>query len=81
MNPIATGGLAFPFNAGEHGIEPSPGMTLRDWLAGQAMPAIIAAISAGQHTSAHPGSAVQQIAADSYEVADAMIAQRDRIPF
>lgn len=31
------GGCAFPFNAGEFGIEPSVGMSLRDWFAGQAL--------------------------------------------
>jgi hypothetical protein len=61
-----------------------PGMTLRDWFAGQVVPAVIAATSAGQH---HPGgslvpnderSIAQRIAADAYDLADAMLAARTK---
>ncbi|MBO9380417.1 hypothetical protein GG804_27005 [Sphingomonas histidinilytica] len=56
------------------------GMTLRDWFAGQALPAIITATSAGQHM---PGngfnderSIQERMAADAYKIADAMLAER-----
>lgn len=63
-------------------VEGSPGMTLRDWFAGQAIGAIIAATSAGQHKPVKNGKAVTQasieagIAEDAYTVADAMLAER-----
>lgn len=70
------GGNAFP--ALYH--DDTPGMTLRDWFAGQAIPAIIAATSAGQH---NPGMKVPQgativegMAHDAYELADAMLEAR-----
>ena len=59
------------------------GMTLRDYFAAQALPAVIAATSAGQHNihSRKPGKPVDAtiqfaIAFDAYELADAMIAAR-----
>lgn len=91
-----TGGLAFPitFTVPPGGNKPDgtiagpneqfnyveTGMTLRDWFAGQAIPAIIAATSAGQH---NPGMKVPQgatiierMAHDAYELADAMLEAR-----
>lgn len=58
--------------------EPGYGMTLRDWFAGQALPAIIAATSAGQHQVMREGdtSIVAGITRDAYEMADAMLAAR-----
>lgn len=56
--------------------EGSPGMTLRDWFAGQALPAVIAAMSAGQH-GINPGmSAFESAAHDAYAQADLMLAAR-----
>ena len=55
------------------------GMTLRDHFAGQALPAVMAATSAGQH---HPGPVgstlplVRRISDDAYKMADAMLAER-----
>lgn len=53
-----------------------PGMSLRDWFAGQAIGAIIAATSAGQH---YPGAGrdddrpiQDKMAADAYRIADAL---------
>lgn len=79
------GGPAYPPNAGWRDDDPAcRGMSLRDAFAMAALPAIITATSAGQHWAGGnmPGkdeaSMAERIAFDSYEVADAMLAQRDR---
>jgi hypothetical protein len=58
------------------------GMSLRDWFAGQVLPAIVAATSAGSH---HPmahqrgvKTLVQAMAVDAYDLADAMLAERSK---
>jgi hypothetical protein len=71
--PIDDGGYAFPFNGyqwTEHG------MTLRDWMAGQAIQAIIVATSAGQHHLEGDGDIGDLMARDAYALADAMIKAR-----
>jgi hypothetical protein len=65
-NKINDGGRAFPVT-GELDTVHEPGMSLRDWLAGQALPALI---RDGVHTN-HIGTA-------AYEIADAMLAARSR---
>lgn len=76
MSVMDNGGPAFPNtdDAQYYGT----GMTLRDWFAGQALPAIISATSAGQHDpSQKHGKGVElSIAMDAYLLADAMIAAR-----
>jgi hypothetical protein len=78
---------AFPFQASnDHdALTPEYGMTLRDWFAGQALPAVIRATSAGQHIPKawqglgfdEPGCPIEQaMAADAYAIADAMLASR-----
>ena len=54
------------------------GMTLRDYFAGQALPAIIVATSTGQHMPAmREGEEMRHaIARDAYSMADAMLAAR-----
>ena len=44
-----------------------PEITLRDWLAGQALPAVAA-----------KGSSTVKIAEDAYKIADAMLAERSK---
>ena len=71
---------AFP-NTGNKGIKPEPGMTLRDWFAGQALTAII---------GSSPSEAVRDIcsgvrggqpmAYGAYALADAMLAARGTAP-
>lgn len=56
------------------------GLSLRDWFAGQALPAIIAAMSAGQHSVDPDHSPEETIAKDAYLLADAMLAQRNIDP-
>lgn len=77
------GGPAFPMPIDARSrnfTAPVPGMSLRDWLAGQALGPIIAATCAGQHD---PGVACDErpirdcIARDAYDMADAMIRARD----
>ena len=52
------------------------GMTLRDWFAGQALPSVVAATSAGQHMLSGTGTVHDMIAQDAYRLADAMLAER-----
>lgn len=72
---IKDGGPAFPW---PHTQYPngevewgSPGMTLRDWFAGQAL--------AGLCNGAH-GYGAENTAAEAYSVADAMLAARKEKP-
>lgn len=56
-----------------------PGMTLRDYFAGQALGAIIAATSAGQHQPSRDEWGITDgMAFDAYELADAMLAARQK---
>ena len=66
---INDGGPAFPQgHLDGPQVDPS-GMSLRDWFAGMALPAVIE-----RKTCAYP----DQVAAISYRIADAMIAERER---
>ena len=68
------GGPAFP----ETFIH-DPGMTLRDWFAGQALGWMLAC--AREYWDTHTGEPVQgcvAYAASAYAMADAMLAERDR---
>ena len=61
------GGPAFPCEGGmDSGLYSDPGMSLRDWFAGQ----VLAHGSIGPH--------VGVIAKKAYEVADAMLAERSK---
>jgi hypothetical protein len=67
---------AFPLATTAETID-TPGMTLRDWFAGQALGAIITATSNGQHYPAREGqSLIEGMAQDAYELADTMLAER-----
>ena len=65
---------AFP-NTGNSSwsMPPTEGMTLRDWLAGQAIGHIVAAAA-----STHAGIPTASMAKDAYLIADAML--RARLP-
>lgn len=72
VDKINDGGSAFPA-AGQVGPEHygfEPGMTLRDWFAGQALAGLLAACptDGGERGIAH----------DAYLYADAMLAARER---
>jgi hypothetical protein len=87
-SPKFNGGPAFPLpldTAMMAGLGPSSGalgMTLRDYFAAQALPAILAQPDGGIQTwapSAKGGgemTAAQTWAANAYEIADAMLAAR-----
>lgn len=68
---IKDGGSAFPQINDTPGYPAWPGMTLRDWFAGQAL--------SGWLASFGPDDAVkaEQVAKFSYEIADAMISIRE----
>ena len=51
-----------------------PGMTLRDWLAGQALPSVMHLCA--RDTLAPAESITQSFARKAYEIADAMLAER-----
>jgi hypothetical protein len=85
MSAINDGGPAFPLATS--GIDTynyfSPGMTLRDWFAGQA----ISSVYATAMREAEQGSGLFQdehwrigLAADAYALADAMLAAREVKP-
>lgn len=59
------GGTAFP----EPMSSANPGMSLRDWFAGQALKAL------PQLTTNHP-QAIEAFVADAYIIADAMLKER-----
>lgn len=71
------GGPAFPFRYDYDGMpEVSPGMTLRDWFAGQALMSL-------PHLCAHDTllngiTFEQHIARNTYKIADAMLAERKK---
>ena len=67
---LTDGGPAFPMNNGPNCFA-NPGMSLRDWFAGQA----IAGISTGE-----PINDYAQAAKQCYATADAMLAEREAKP-
>lgn len=82
MSKINDGGAAFPsltivpLGGGMAG--PHPGMSLRDWFAGQALPTVMAVCVTSECA---PGETLPQMfARKSYRVADAMIAARAAAP-
>ena len=88
MSKDNNGGPAFPRPISQHDPtkqgQPIPahdGMTLRDWFAGDALPAIIASLPkeiiqrAGTHGYRERNAEIAQWV---YDIADAMIKQRDK---
>jgi len=78
----AEGGAAFPVSTALHW---SPGMSLRDWFAGQAIQVITsnAYVVLGRDgipttTNAFSLPSPQEVAKQSYAIADAMLAERER---
>lgn len=70
---------AFPYAVPVEFTAAEPGMTLRDWFASQALPAIIGATSSGTHQPLRAGeSVIEAMARDAYEFADAMLSERSK---
>ena len=71
MSEIKDGGPAFPrvpFDVNDYTGDGSPGMTLRDWFAGQALAFLSDPASSGE---------TNYTARYAYAIADAMIAARE----
>lgn len=96
MSVLNDGGLAFPFQVsnGAEMHEPSYGMTLRDWFAGQTIAGMMAQSHAGPKDWVQMGhgwgedcinglnkheTAIAHTLADfAYKIADAMLAERSK---
>lgn len=78
MSAAKDGGSAFPSGDGEYSGGPNHchGMTLRDWMAGQAM---FALASNAEWELLEP-TAQSNFARSAYELADAMLAAREATP-
>ena len=71
-----TGGPAFPLYRGQ-GFK-NDGMTLRDYFAAKAMPAVYADYCASARKTGWDEGWKHFIARESYEMADAMLTERER---
>lgn len=71
---IEDGGPAFPHMAADGHTDYRLGLTVRDWFAGQAIPAIIRQCASDLNFRDGAETAEQYFARKAYEVADAMIA-------
>ena len=71
------GGLAFPFDDNRYEYpQQHPGMTLRDWFAGQAL----SCIAGGRDATTGKMPTYETIAHECYQIADAMVAQSETNP-
>jgi len=70
---IKDGGLAFPVSLPGWGDNGSGGMSLRDYFAAKAMQAFLSTYPKGVVTSP-----LEDVAADAYEVANAMLKAREQ---
>jgi hypothetical protein len=68
MSERNDGGPAFARGSQFSAVEAQDGMSLRDWLAGQALAAM---------ADRYPGLE-QQVATRAYKLADALLAERDK---
>ena len=67
------GGPAFPHGNPQQGGD--PGMSLRDWFAGQALPGVIQ--TCNRDTMPANEARSEYFARKAYEIADAMLAERE----
>ena len=70
MSKTNEGGPAFPHMMADGHKDYAPGMTLRDWFAGQALAGFLA--SKAHSTSFHPSEDAEYV----YAIADAMLKAR-----
>ncbi len=84
MSKINNGGAAFPIPNDDRpgSYEAHPGMTLRDWFAGQALASVAsddALFREFQHDDSYGDAEYGRFIADHcYSIADAMIAAREK---
>lgn len=71
------GGPAFPGNWNEHGEDGFYGMTLRDYFAAQVLIGFQVFVRGGW-SGAMPEDMTDNVAANCYAIADAMLAQRQK---
>jgi len=76
MSNADDGGPAFP---SQNGCSFEAGMTLRDWYAGQALPACLSAPCPPAWADGSAEHHIQSVAA-AYLIADEMIAARNNLP-
>ena len=74
MSEINDGGPAFPFHIAENLAE--TGMTLRDYFAAQALPSVFKDYCEAARVDGWDPDWRHEVAAESYEMADAMLAAR-----
>lgn len=72
-----TGGQAFPLPMGSETVSGTEGMTLRDYFAAKALQAFISRW-AGHDSYDEAGITYQRVAEHAYEIADAMLAARNK---
>ena len=83
MAEIKTGGPAFPFEGGDNnGIEPSVGMTLRDYIAAKALQGFLSSRYVSDFIKevgnfSTDSDVRRNLATNAYLYADAMIAARE----
>ena len=80
MTPYTTTPVVISADAPDEGdMQAVAVMTLRDVFAAAALPALISAMCAGQHTTPRNASTPQEgLAIDAYMLADAMVKARQR---
>uniref|UniRef100_A0A6H1Z7K8 Uncharacterized protein n=1 Tax=viral metagenome TaxID=1070528 RepID=A0A6H1Z7K8_9ZZZZ len=71
------GGPAFPFVPNAAQRQRNPGMSLRDWFAGQALIGLLGITSRAPDAEA-AGQAVLVIGPAAYQLADALLAEREK---
>lgn len=78
MTKIDDGSCAFPALIGPPS-EYAPGMSLRDWFAGQALPTLLAELYTASRIAqkGYEGSIFDAASLASFEIADAMIAAKN----
>ena len=72
---IDDGGQAFPVAASNRY---TPGMSLRDWFAGQALVSVLSALGDMKTGRDNPAGQQRAVAMVAYDIADSMIAQRTK---
>lgn len=86
MSAPTDGGPAFPLaGSNDYSYPPQDGMTLRDWFAGMALTGELASLAGEACVEATAKAAIragrtacEQVAANCYEMADAMLAARGK---